>query len=141
MNWKSVRIGVIFIWVGFVCAISFMEAWLKFTAPGVSLTTGLSIGRVVFSALNKVELVLCSVIVLSYLPMQPLDFVKEWVLTLVIIVLVFQTVYLLPQLSARIDLWLSGAPLANSNLHTTYVGLEVTKVLLLLRLGFKQFII
>ena len=26
----------IFLWIGFVCAISFLEAWLKFRAPGVS---------------------------------------------------------------------------------------------------------
>lgn len=42
-------------WVGLVCAISFMEAWLKFQAPGVTLTIGLSIGMKVFTALNRVE--------------------------------------------------------------------------------------
>ena len=43
-----------FLWIGFVCAISFMEAWLKFRAPGISVPLGLGIGRLVFNALNKV---------------------------------------------------------------------------------------
>jgi len=41
--------------MGFVLSISFMEAWLKFQAEGVTQAIGLSIGRLVFGALNKVE--------------------------------------------------------------------------------------
>lgn len=44
-----------YLWIGFVGAISFMEAWIKFRAPGVNLQIGLGIGRLVFNALNKVE--------------------------------------------------------------------------------------
>ena len=55
MTYAQPLIGIAFIWAGFVCAISFMEAWLKFRAPGVTLPVGLSIGRLIFSALNKVE--------------------------------------------------------------------------------------
>ena len=40
--------AVIYLWIGFVCAISFMEAWLKFRAPGVNLQIGLGIGRLNF---------------------------------------------------------------------------------------------
>ena len=29
-------VGASFVWLGFVGAISFMEAWLKFRAPGVT---------------------------------------------------------------------------------------------------------
>lgn len=46
-------IPCIFLWLGFVCAISFMEAWLKFRAPHVTLVIGLSIGRLIFSALKN----------------------------------------------------------------------------------------
>ena len=55
---KKIAIISIFIWLGFVGAISFMEAWIKFQAPGVTLPVGLGIGRLVFAALNKVEWVL-----------------------------------------------------------------------------------
>src|SRR5690554_1127105 len=55
---SPVTLIVVFVWIGFVCAISFMEAWLKFRAPGIILALGLGIGRLVFAALNKVEWVL-----------------------------------------------------------------------------------
>jgi hypothetical protein len=42
-----------FLWIGFVCAISFMEAWLKFRAPGIMLPLGLCIGKLVFNALKN----------------------------------------------------------------------------------------
>ena len=56
-----------FSWIGFVCAISFMEAWLKFRAAGVTLPIGLGIGRLVFQALNKVEWVLVIAILVDLL--------------------------------------------------------------------------
>lgn len=43
----------VFVWCGCIIAISFMESWLKFRAPGVTLRIGLNIGKLVFNALNK----------------------------------------------------------------------------------------
>ena len=59
-------IASVYLWVGFVCAISFMESWLKFKAPGVDLPIGLGIGRLVFSTLNKVEWFFAIVIAFSF---------------------------------------------------------------------------
>jgi len=49
---NTLIIAITFIWIGFIGAISFMEAWLKFQAPGVTTELGLSIGQLVFKALN-----------------------------------------------------------------------------------------
>jgi hypothetical protein len=57
---SAVAAAVIFVWVGLVLAISFLEAPLKFRAPGVTIPIGLGIGRLVFRALNTVEVVLAS---------------------------------------------------------------------------------
>src|SRR6478735_1965752 len=46
------------LWLGMVVAISFLEAPIKFRAPGVTLPVGLGIGRLVFKALNGVEIAL-----------------------------------------------------------------------------------
>ena len=54
-----------FIWAGFIGAISFMESWLKFRAPNLTMPVGLGIGKLVFSALNKVEWALAIVIGIS----------------------------------------------------------------------------
>ena len=41
-------VAVTFLWLGMVLAISFLEAPLKFRAPGVTVPIGLGIGRLVF---------------------------------------------------------------------------------------------
>ena len=52
------------VWLGFVLGISFLEAPLKFRAPGITRELGLGIGKLVFGALNKVELVLATFLAL-----------------------------------------------------------------------------
>eukprot|EP00536_Pseudo-nitzschia_multiseries_P010026 jgi/Psemu1/288849/fgenesh1_pg.294_\ len=49
------------LWLGFVLAISGMEAWIKFRAPVCPRAFALDIGRTVFPALNAVEVALCAV--------------------------------------------------------------------------------
>lgn len=60
---KPISLISTFLWIGFVCAVSFMEAWLKFSALGIKLPLGL--GRLVFEALNKVEWVFALAILMS----------------------------------------------------------------------------
>lgn len=141
MNTTVIRISVTFMWIGFVSAISFMEAWLKFTAPGVTLTTGLAIGQVVFTALNKVELILAVILVIAVIStiQEGTILLKNWALVVALVILLSQTLYILPSLSKRIDVYLSGGSLERSQLHFTYIGLEVMKVLTLIIYGLKQF--
>ena len=42
-----------------------VQAPLKFGAPGITLALGVGIGRVVFAALNRVEVVLAVVVLLA----------------------------------------------------------------------------
>jgi hypothetical protein len=51
----AAAVAVTFVWLGMVLAISFLEAPLKFRAPGVDLRIGFGIGRLVFRALNAAE--------------------------------------------------------------------------------------
>ena len=51
----AVAVAGVFVWLGMVLAISFLEAPLKFRAPNVTVQIGLGIGRLVFRALNTVE--------------------------------------------------------------------------------------
>ncbi|MBC7426864.1 MAG: hypothetical protein H7321_10045 [Bacteroidia bacterium] len=56
-----VALIAVFLWIGFVLAISFMDSWLSFRASGETVSNGLSIERLVFGALNKNRMVLfCS---------------------------------------------------------------------------------
>lgn len=47
------------LWLGFVLAVSLMEAWVKFRAPLLKKYVAVDVGRHVFSALNLVESVFC----------------------------------------------------------------------------------
>lgn len=127
-----------FTWIGFVCAISFLEAWLKFRAPGVTLPIGLGIGRLVFAALNKVEWVFAIVILSSSL--IPLKKHKlSPLFAIAILVLIAQTAWLLPALDTRALQIIKGENVVSSLLHFYYVIAEGIKVILLFIFGVKLF--
>ena len=127
---------ITFLWIGFVSAISFMEAWLKFRAPGVTLAIGLSIGRLVFNSLNKIEWVL-AVALICILFYGRMEFFN-WQMVLLyipILMLIVQTIWILPTLDARAELHINGLIVPKSNMHLYYVIVEVIKVCCLIAFG------
>ncbi|MDI1233135.1 MAG: hypothetical protein PSX81_02510 [bacterium] len=131
-----IAIAAAFIWIGFVCAISFMEAWLKFRAPGVSMSIGIGIGRLVFSALNKVEWVMILFITINFLLKK--EFISggtSLLFAILLLLLILQTFWLLPALDERAELQIISRVVVTSNLHFYYVGMEVIKVTLLAIFG------
>lgn len=122
-----------FIWIGFVGAISFMEAWLKFQAPGITTELGLGIGQLVFGALNKVEIT-CALLLLGILYYSRVTS-KSLVITpyflIAIMLLVLQTLWLLPALDERAAMIIQGLPVPESSLHFIYVVAEIIKVVVL----------
>ncbi|GAB3313076.1 hypothetical protein ACFQT0_05680 [Hymenobacter humi] len=127
-------VAALLLWAGMVAAISFLEAPLKFTAPYITVALGVGIGRVVFHALNKVEIVLCTLAAISAVYLHVPRRVALGV-ALLAFVLLLQTFWLLPALDVRAEALLSGnAPPPNS-LHIVYVVMEAIKLLLLLGTG------
>lgn len=122
------------VWAGMVAGISFLEAPLKFTAPRITIPLGLGIGRIVFAALNKVELMLAAVAVASSLYLR-VPRRLGGALGVVVTILAMQTLWLLPALDVRALALLAGHPAPPSSLHLVYIGLEVLKLLLLLLIG------
>ncbi|WP_338142595.1 hypothetical protein [Brevibacterium aurantiacum] len=55
------------IWLGLIIGISLIEAPLKFTAPGITIPLGLGIGRLVFTAMNWVEIGIAVILLWSVL--------------------------------------------------------------------------
>ena len=129
-----------FLWIGFVGAISFMEAWLKFRAPGITVPLGLGIGRIVFNALNKVEWVLALAVLIDILISRQSVFKLGHMPYLIpVALLIVQTVWLLPTLNARAQLHIDGANVPPSNLHFWFVAIEVVKVTSLFLFGLSLF--
>ena len=133
-------IASVYLWVGFVCAISFMESWLKFKAPGVDIPTGLGIGRLVFSTLNKVEWFFAVAIVFSmFISKSNLFMLQNLAFFFPILALMLQTFWLLPVLDHRAQLLIRGESVQPSNIHFYYIVLEMLKVGSLIIFSIKLF--
>ncbi|MFC8920099.1 hypothetical protein ACFT5C_30570 [Streptomyces sp. NPDC057116] len=123
-----------FIWFGMVLAISFMEAPLKFRAPGVTVPIALGIGRIVFRALNRAETVLAAAVIAAVASGGPP--VSVTVPTcLATVSLAVQLLVIRPALNRRSDRVLAGETLPRSRAHLFYVATEAVKALALLALG------
>jgi small-conductance mechanosensitive channel len=131
---RAVAVAVIFVWLGMVAAISFLEAPLKFRAPNVTLQIGLGIGRLVFRALNTVEVVLAIVILLTSLASPPPAGAAA-ALAVAFAALALQLAAARPRLNRRSDKVLVGLDVPRSRGHYVYVGLEAVKTLALAASG------
>ncbi len=129
---------VTFLWIGFVSAISFMEAWLKFRAPGITLPLGLGIGSLVFKALNLMEWLFALLIAVRFVLNRRGERRSSVIqYGIILTLLLVQTLWLLPALDARIPLYQQGLEVPSSPLHLYYVVVEVSKVVLLFLLGIR----
>ena len=133
----AVAIAVTFVWLGMVLAISFLEAPLKFRAPGVTLAVGLGIGRLVFLVLNTVECVLAVVLAVTLLLDRPHGPAWWWALVAVASLLV-QVALVRPRLKRRTDAVLASDDpdsVPRSSAHHWYIVTEGTKVIGLVATG------
>lgn len=125
-----------FTWFGMTAGISMLEAPVKFTAPLITRPIALDVGRVVFAALNKAELVM---LILLLILIRTSGLARQlWAgaISLALIVLA-QSAWLLPELASRAQLIASGTEPPASPAHAIYAVLELTKLLILLALGFR----
>lgn len=127
----AVAVAVTFTWVGLVVGISFIEAPLKFRAPGVTTPIGLGIGRLVFRALNSVETVL-AVVLGATLFVGLGDTTAAVALVVAIVALAVQLLAVRPPLTRRSDVILAGGDAPRSGAHHAYVALESVKLVALL---------
>jgi hypothetical protein len=127
-------VAAVFVWLGMVLAISFVEAPLKFRAPGVTLRIGLGIGRLVFRALNVFEYVF-AVVIAAALFTHETPLALNVALCGAVGALLTQTIVVRPLLSRRTSAVLDGDEGRRSKAHFAFVGLEVVKVAALVWTG------
>lgn len=130
----SLSFIITFIWFGFVSAISFMEAPVKFTAPSLSLAVGLDVGRHVFAALNKAEIVFALTSLLLLFVAKPSSKVIA-LFSSIGLILLLQTLWLLPALDARALVIIGGNTPPPSSMHMIFIVVEVIKLVGLFVLG------
>jgi hypothetical protein len=134
---SAIAVGITFVWLGMVLAISFLEAPLKFRAPNVTLQIGLGIGRLVFRALNTVEvafaLVIVAIVGSGTGGATPPRIVVAFAVA--IVTLAIQLIAVRPALTRRSDAVLAGSEGPRSRAHYVYIGLEAVKATALLVAG------
>lgn len=126
---------VCFLWVGLSVGITMIATPVRFTAVTITRPVALDVGRMVFAALNKAELV---ALVLLLVIVRLAGLTRRWwslcaVLTLIVLA---QGVWLIPELAARTALIIAGSEPPPSYAHAIYSSLELVKIGLLLFFGF-----
>ena len=131
---SAIAVAITFVWLGMVLAISFLEAPLKFRAPNVTLQIGLGIGRLVFRALNTVE-VGFALVILAIVVAGPTPARITAPSAVALAALAIQLIAVRPRLTRRSDQVLAGSEGPRSRAHYVYVGLEAVKTVALLVAG------
>lgn len=126
-----------FVWFGMTAGISLLAAPVKFTAPALTREAALSVGRVVFGALNKAELV-ALIVLLILVRISGRSRELFGACAVLIVILIAQSAWLLPELSSRTQSIVQGIEPGPSIAHGTYAVLELLKLLLLLYIGFRS---
>lgn len=125
------------LWLGMVLAISFLEAPLKFRAPGLELRVGLAIGRIVFRALNVAEVV-WAVAIAVCLSADRQSVPVTVVACVAGALLVTQLAVVRPRLNRRTNQVLASPPgqePPRSRAHHAYIVLETLKAAALVALA------
>jgi len=110
---------------------------VRFTAPSITRPIALDVGRVVFAALNKAEIL---ALLLLLIIVRAAGLTRQWwaFCGLLALIVLAQGVWLIPELAARTDLILSGGEPPPSYAHAIYAALELSKIGLLLFIGFSS---
>ena len=126
---------VAFLWVGMTLGVSMIATPARFGAATITRPIALDVSRVVFAALNKVEL--AALVILLIIVRVSGQAARLWGLCgAIALIVIAQTVWLAPELSARTDLIINGVEPPKSYAHAIYSSLELLKIGLLLFLGF-----
>src|SRR5699024_3829135 len=120
------------VWIGLIIGISFIEAPLKFTAPGITIPLGLGIGRRVFLAMNITEIVIGIVLLIALVSgwrsrriHKVAYFGTMRLYTFIALaMLLTKTAIIRPLLAVETDAVLAGTSDGGSLTHSYYIGVE-----------------
>lgn len=135
MVFRILQIAIPFVWFGLIGGISFMETPLKFQAPNITIALGLGIGRLVFFALNKIEITLAVIMLLSFYKIRPQGKLPLACFCVILFLLILESFWLLPVLDARATEIINGNTVPYSNAHFIYIAFDAIKFVLLFVLG------
>jgi len=128
---------ICFLWVGMTIGVSMIATPVRFTATTITREIALDVGRVVFAALNKAELV--ALVILLIVIRASGRAAKYWVFAAILaLIVIAQSQWLTPELAERTQMIINGVEPPASYAHAIYSSLELIKIGLLLYLGFSS---
>lgn len=126
-GWSIGGLVIASLWFGLLLGVSFLATPVKFLAPSLTLPVALDIGRHTFAVLNKIEWV-TAVLLLFLL----LGGCRSWLANAAAIIaallVLAETVWLLPALDQRVSLIIAGQPLPISSDHNIYIAIDIMKL-------------
>jgi hypothetical protein len=125
---------VCFTWLGMTVGVSMIATPVRFTAESITRPVALDVGRVVFAALNKAELLALVLLLVVVRVSGRSRSLWAWCGVLALIV-VAQGAWLIPELAARTDIILAGSEPPASHAHAIYATLELAKIAILVLVG------
>ena len=117
--------------------VSMIATPVRFSAESITRPVALDVGRVVFAALNKAELLALVLLLVVVRVSGRSRNLWAWCSVLALIV-VAQGAWLIPELAARTDIILAGREPPPSYAHAIYSSLELAKIGVLLFLGVRS---
>ena len=128
--WTAAVLIIAAIWLGMLLGVSFLATPAKFLAPTLPLPVALDVGRHTFAVFNKTEWLLSALLLISVLAGD-----RTWpgrgAAGVAILLVVAETVWLLPLLDLRIGMIMAGQRPVPSILHNLYIAFEVAKLVAL----------
>ena len=129
-GWTVATFATAMLWLGLLLGVSFLATPAKFLAPSLALPVALDVGRHTFTIFNKVEWCL-AILLLLILLTGPSSWLSRIAAIGAAMLLLVETLWLLPLLDQRVSLIMSGQPLSVSNTHSVYIALDVIKLMML----------
>ena len=125
---------VCFTWLGMTVGVSMIATPVRFTAESITRPVALDVGRVVFAALNKAEL-LALVLLLIVVRVTGRSRTLWAYCGILALIVIAQGTWLIPELAARTDIILAGGEPPASHAHAVYSTLELVKIAILAIVG------
>jgi hypothetical protein len=125
---------ICFTWFGMTAGVSLLATPARFSAPLMTRPVAFDVGAVVFAVLNKAEFV---ALIILLIVVRVSGRAAQWwaVCGLLTLILVAQSAWLLPELTARAGMVASGIEPPPSIAHAAYSTLELCKLMLLFACG------
>ncbi len=125
---------ICFVWFRMTAGISVLATPVRFSAETLAREVKFEVASIVFTALNKAELV---ALVFFLIVIRVSGAAARWwaVAGLLVLIVMAQSVFLLPELAARADMIVRGLEPPPSWVHGAYSTLELTKLAILFVTG------